>query len=418
MTENHVVLEVNDDFFRDWIKDHYYDLLTRALTQASGQSFTVELKVSECPVVETTAPLSDDPKSKIGITHIDSCTAPLEEFPINPHYTFENFVIGPANQMAHAASRSVAASPSHAFNPLFIYGGTGLGKTHLLHAVAHQIRKSNPQSRILYISAEEFMNQVIQSIKSRTMAALRERYRRTCDILLMDDVHVLAGKEATQEEFFHTFNALHAAQKQIILTSDQPPQDISRLEKRLRSRFQWGLITDIQPPQFETRVAILQEKASRDGIELPADVALYLARIVQANVRELEGALTRLSAFASFRRTRLSVDFAKQVLKGLFDKKTNVLSIDQVIQLVADHFQVSVNDLVGKRRFRAIAHPRSIAMYLCRKHVQASFPQLGREFGGKDHSTVLAACRKIENAIVSNDKLRSDIQSLERRLGS
>ena len=418
MTENHVVLEVNDGFFRDWIKDHYYDLLTRALTQASGQSFTVELKVSDSPVAETTPMPTDDAKPTTDIVRINAYSEALDEFPINPHYTFDNFVIGPANQMAHAASRSVAESPSQAFNPLFIYGGTGLGKTHLLHAVAHRIKQSNRDARILYISAEEFMNQVIQSIKSRTMAALRERYRRTCDVLLMDDIHVLAGKEATQEEFFHTFNALHAAQKQIILTSDQPPQEISRLEKRLRSRFQWGLITDIQPPQFETRVAILQEKANRDGIELPADVSLYLARIIQANVRELEGALTRLSAFASFRRTKLSVDFAKQVLKGLFDKKTNVLSIEQVIQLVADHFQVSVTDLVGKRRFRAIAHPRSVAMYLCRKHVQASFPQLGREFGGKDHSTVLAACRKVENAIVSNDKLRSDIQSLERRLGS
>ena len=223
--------------------------------------------------------------------------------------------------MAHAAARSVAESPSQVFNPLFLYGGTGLGKTHLLHAIAHRIKQSNPLARIVYISAEEFMNQVIRSIKNRTMEALRERYRRECDVLLMDDIHVLAGKEATQEEFFHTFNALHAAQKQIVLTSDQPPQEISRLEQRLRSRFQWGLIIDIQPPQFETRVAILQEKACRDAIELPDEVSLYLARVIHANVRELEGALTRLSAFASFRRCSLSLNLQWRSSVGLSKRR-------------------------------------------------------------------------------------------------
>jgi chromosomal replication initiator protein len=234
----------------------------------------------------------------------------------------------------------------------------------------------------------------------------------------MDDIHVLAGKEATQEEFFHTFNALHAANKQIVLTSDQPPKEISRLEKRLRSRFQWGLITDIQPPQFETRVAILQEKADRDGINLPSDVSLYLARIIQENVRELEGALTRLTAFASFKRSALTVEFATEVLRGLFEQKANTMSVERVINLVASHYDVNAGDLLGKRRYRAIAHPRSVAMYLCRKHVQASFPQLGKDFGGKDHTTVLAACRKIEKAIDNNQQLKADIESLERRLGS
>ena len=252
----------------------------------------------------------------------------------------------------------------------------------------------------------------------RTMEALRERYRRECDVLLMDDIHVLAGKEATQEEFFHTFNALHAAQKQIVLTSDQPPQEISRLEQRLSSRFQWGLIIDIQPPQFETRVAILQEKACRDAIELPNDVSLYLARVIHANVRELEGALTRLSAFASFRRSSLTLEFAMEVFRGFVEEKRNVLTVERVLGIVSEHFDVSVPDLLGKRRFRAIAHPRSVAMYLCRKHVQASFPQLGREFGGKDHSTILAACRKVEKALDSDKQLSSDIKTLERKIGA
>ncbi|MGC6416214.1 MAG: chromosomal replication initiator protein DnaA [Bradymonadia bacterium] len=418
-TANHLVLEVDDAFFGDWIREHYFDLLTQAITDASGRAFTVELKVADTPASKlATEPLA----TKVEKTDAPTTGSPIyeraAEFPLNPQYTFDNFVVGPANQMAHAAARSVAESPSQVFNPLFLYGGTGLGKTHLLHAIAHRIKQSNPLARIVYISAEEFMNQVIRSIKNRTMEALRERYRRECDVLLMDDIHVLAGKEATQEEFFHTFNALHAAQKQIVLTSDQPPQEISRLEQRLRSRFQWGLIIDIQPPQFETRVAILQEKACRDAIELPDEVSLYLARVIHANVRELEGALTRLSAFASFRRCSLSLEFAMEIFRGFVEEKRNVLTVERVLSIVSEHFDVSVPDLLGKRRFRAIAHPRSVAMYLCRKHVQASFPQLGREFGGKDHSTILAACRKVEKALDSDKQLSSDIKSIEKKIGA
>ena len=411
MTEERLTLEVNDAFFGDWIRDHYFDLLIRALKTSTGRPYTVEIEVVEpCEEPES----EPQPKLASIIPLMDE----TPEFPLNPHYTFDNFVVGSANQMAHAASVSVAENPSQTFNPLFIYGGTGLGKTHLLHAIAHRIRQATPHARILYLSAEEFMNQVIKSIQGRKMDALRERYRRSCDVLLMDDVHVLAGKEATQEEFFHTFNALHAAQKQIVLTSDRTPQDISRLESRLRSRFQWGLITDIQPPQFETRVAILQEKADRDGINLPVEVALYLARLIQANVRELEGALIRLCAFASFKHKALTVEFAAEVLRGLFEQPASRLSVDSIIKLVAEHFDVSAEDLMGKRRHRTISHPRSVAMYLCRKHVQASFPQLGRDFGGKDHSTVLAACRKIKKALDGNEKLQADIESLEGRLSS
>ena len=409
ITENHLRLAVPDEFFADWIRDHYYDMLVKVMRSATGQAYTVEIQVEEIPEPAPTQPV------------VESVESPIEsvtEFPLNPYYTFDNFVVGSANQMAHAASVAVAENPSQIFNPLFIYGGTGLGKTHLMHAIAHSIQARNPRARLLYLSAEEFMNQVITSIKEKRMDALRERYRRSCDVLLMDDVHILAGKEATQEEFFHTFNALHTAQKQIVLTSDRPPQEMSRLEDRLRSRFQWGLLTDVHPPQFETRVAILKAKAERDGIGLPNDVAQYLAHRIEANVRELEGALIRLSAFASFRRRPLTVDFASEILKGLFEQSNQPASVEKIIQIVAEHFQVDAKDLVGKRRYRAIAHPRSVAMYLCRKHVQASYPQLGKDFGGKDHSTVLSACRKIKNAMAGNAQLSSDIRTLENRIAA
>ena len=409
ITENHLRLAVPDEFFADWIREHYYDMLVKVMRSATGQAYTVEIQVEEIPEPAPTQPV------------VESVESPIEsvtEFPLNPYYTFDNFVVGSANQMAHAASVAVAENPSQIFNPLFIYGGTGLGKTHLMHAIAHSIQARNPRARLLYLSAEEFMNQVITSIKEKKMDALRERYRRSCDVLLMDDVHILAGKEATQEEFFHTFNALHTAQKQIVLTSDRPPQEMSRLEDRLRSRFQWGLLTDVHPPQFETRVAILKAKAERDGIGLPNDVAQYLAQRIEANVRELEGALIRLSAFASFRRRPLTVDFASEILKGLFEQSNQPASVETIIQIVAEHFQVDAKDLVGKRRYRAIAHPRSVAMYLCRKHVQASYPQLGKDFGGKDHSTVLSACRKIKNAMAGNAQLSSDIRTLENRIAA
>lgn len=414
--DGRMILEVDDAFFADWIRDHYFDLLQKAVQAAADRDLHIEIVTadpSRTPVkatpVETLEPKrADDEKSEVEKTS--------HAFPLNPHYTFDNFIVGSANQMGHAASIAVAKNPSNAFNPLFLYGGTGLGKTHLLHAIAHEILKNNPQARIAYISAEEFTNQVIKSIQKREMDALRERYRRECDVLLMDDVHILAGKEATQEEFFHTFNALHAAQKQIVLTSDRTPQEIPRLEERLRSRFQWGLITDIQPPRFETRVAILQGKAERDGIGLPDDVAFYLARLIRANVRELEGALIRISAFASFNKKRLTVDFASEVLRGLFEQQSRNVSVDSIIKVVADHFGVSVTDLCGKRRYQSIAHARSIAMYLCRKHAQASYPQIGKGFGGKDHSTVIAACRKVDNALSSNVTTRTDVESLERKI--
>ena len=404
-----IVVGAAGEFFASWVREHYLHILEEVFSEVAGHPLTVRIEVGPAGV-EPSAPPAPRPIS----------AAPMDEpqhpFPLNPHNTFSRFVVGPNNEMAHAASLAVARDPARGFNPLFIYGGTGLGKTHLLHAVAHQIRATRPEARIAYVSAEEFTNQVIKSIARQEMDRLRTRFRASCDVLLMDDVHVLSGKERTQEEFFHTFNALHQAQKQIILTSDRTPQEIQHLEDRLRSRFQWGLITDVKAPQFETRVAILQGKAEQDRLELPDDVAFYLARLIASNVRELEGALTRLVAYASLRHEPLTVAFAQKALKDLLDNRARNVTIESIQRMVAEHYDVKVADLRGDRRLRTITHPRSVAMFLCRKHTQASFPSIGKGFGGKDHSTVLAACRRVEERMDDDSSLRSEIEAIERRL--
>lgn len=413
-----LVLEVDDPFFGDWVRLHYQDLLDDAVAVAAGRRVQIEVVAAPPPVVvEAIAP--PEPVAPSAQAPLPMVSASIEDglaFPLNPHYTFDTYVIGPTNEMADAASKAVAQKPAQAYNPLFIYGGTGLGKTHLLHAIAHGLRARDPRVRITYVSAEEFTNQVIKSIQHKEMDAFRARYRSRCDVLLVDDVHVLAGKERTQEEFFYTFNALHAAQKQIVLTSDKTPSEMQHLEDRLRSRFQWGLITDIKPPQFETRVAILQAKAERDGVELPEKVAYYLAGLVQANVRELEGALIRLSAYASLQRRPLTVEFAEEALRDIIENRSRAVTVDAIITMVAEHFDVKTTDLRGPRRHKLLSHPRSIAMYLCRKHTQASFPAIGRGFGGKDHSTVMAACRKVEERVEADPGTRSEVEALERKL--
>lgn len=413
-----IVLEVDDAFFGDWVQAHYADLIDSAVSQAGGRPHRVEIRTAMAPTAEHPVGIEPDsrPAPATLVERQPMASSSMSSFPLNPQYTFETFVVGPANEMGHAASRAVADEPARAYNPLFIYGGTGLGKTHLLHAIAHQLRARDPSVRIAYLSAEEFTNQVIKSIQRQEMDAFRARYRSECDVLLMDDVQVLAGKERTQEELFYTFNALHGAQKQIVLTSDKTPQEIPHLEERLRSRFQWGLITDIKAPQFETRVAILQCKAERDGIDLPDEVAFYLARLVRANVRELEGALIRLSAYASLRQRKMTIAFAEEALRDVIESRGRALTVDSIIKMVAEHFDVKSSDLRGSRRHRVVSYPRGIAMYLCRKHTQASYPQIGRGFGGKDHSTVMAACRKIEKKARVDQTLRAELDALERKL--
>lgn len=417
--ENHLcTLHVTDSFFGDWVIAHYTDLLTREVSKAFGHQVTVK--------IETVA-------AKAKNTHVNSKAArrgrttqqaensaqrqPLiETFPINEDYQFDRFVVGPSNELAYAAFQAAARRPAALYNPLFLYGPTGLGKTHLLFALGQAIREDNPSARIVYLSAEEFTNQVVRHIRTRTMDAFRENYRQKCDVLLIDDVHVLEGKERTQEEFFHTFNALHQMRKQIVLTSDRNPEDMGGLEARLRSRFQWGLICDIQVPALETRVAILQSKAERDGISLPQDVAFFVAEQISQNVRQLEGALVRLSAYASLRKEALTTRFARSVLDTSMRPKAAAPSVDKIIEMVAEQYGIDVSELTGKRRLRKFAHPRSLAMYLCRKYTQASFPMIGESFGGKDHSTVVAACKKVEKAHEQNANIAHELSTLEGKL--
>lgn len=329
-----------------------------------------------------------------------------------PRYTFATFVVGASNQFANAACKAVAAQPGHHYNPLFLYGGVGLGKTHLANAIGHATIEGNPTARVAYVSAEAFMTQLITALRRDRMDEFKSTFRKI-DVLIVDDVQFLANRERTQEEFFHTFNALHEAHRQIILTSDTVPKDIPGLEERLRNRFEWGLIADLQPPDMETRVAILEKKAEIDGLDLPREVAIHLASKIDSNVRELEGCLTRLSAFASLSKTAITVDFARQVLHDLLRDRSTV-SIDTIQRVVCEFYDIRLNDLLSKKRTRSISFPRQIGMYLSRKLTGESFPAIGGRFGGRDHSTVIHANNTIEKRLKDDQRLRSALDELQR----
>ncbi len=331
-------------------------------------------------------------------------------------YTFENFVVGSSNQFAHAAALAVANQPGTTYNPLFIYGGVGLGKTHLLHAVQAQINRNWPDLVLVYLSAEAFINELINAIRYEKIPEFQSRYRST-DVLLVDDVQFMAGKERTQEEFFHIFNAFYETQKQIVLTSDKIPKDIPDLEERLRSRFEWGLIADIQPPDMETRVAILRKKAELEGVVLPGEVALFIASHVHSNVRILEGSLMRLKAYSEMCRQDISIDMCKQVLKDILEDQQPFLSSDEIIKAVCRHYKVKPTDMKSPKRAKNIALARQVAMYLCREMTSESFPEIGNHFGGKDHSTVIHAVNKIETLLASDTTLQRDLQAIRRSLG-
>jgi len=330
-------------------------------------------------------------------------------------YTFANFVVGASNQFAHAASKAVANQPGEHYNPLFIYGGVGLGKTHLVNAIGHQILERNPERRVIYLSSESFMNELINALRRDHMDEFKGRFRRI-DVLILDDVQFLAGRERTQEEFFHTFNSLYEAHKQIVLTSDKFPKEIPDLEERLRNRFEWGLIADIQPPDMETRVAILQKKAEAERIDVPHDVALFLAANIDSNVRELEGSLTRLGAFASLNKCEITVDFARQVLQSILHEKDATITIESIQKAVCEFFHLRPADLRSKKRSRSVAGPRQVAMYLCRRYTQASFPVIGDRFGGRDHSTVIHATHVVDERMKQDPTFRATIERLERML--
>ena len=332
---------------------------------------------------------------------------------LNPRYTFETFVEGPSNQLAFAASQAAAHVFPPKYNPVFICGGVGLGKTHLLHAIGHDFYLQRPDARIVYLSGEQFMNEYIQAIRGNRMHDFRRRYREGCDMLLVDDVQFLAGKDGTQDEFFHTFNALHDAHRQIVLTADRKPHEISDIADRLRTRFAWGLLADIEPPELEVRMAILRQKAAAESIQLPDDVVLYIASAIKSNVRELEGALIRLAAYASLARREITLEFARETLEGSIARPREQLTTEAVIKAVANYYGLKITDIKSARRHKAIAGPRAVAMYLARTHTRDSYPDLGRAFGGKHHTTVISAVEKIAAKLKDDLGLRSELHAIE-----
>jgi len=342
---------------------------------------------------------------------------PAAELPasvFNPRYRFSTFVVGSSNQLAYAASLSIAENPSGSFNPLFIYGGAGLGKTHLIQAIGQQLRDVSPRRKVVYMSADSFVTELITSIRYDKMQSFRDRYR-SVDALLLDDIQFLAGKERTQEEFFHTFNALYEAQKQIVFTSDAPPKEIPTLEERLRSRFEWGLIADIQPPDLETKVAILRKKAEEKKINLPHEVALFIAERVRSNIRELEGHLNRVSAFASLTGNSLSIDLAKEALKDLLAKDNKPITPNDILKVVAAHYGIKVSDLKSKSNARPIAYPRQVAMYICKELTDLSYPEIGKIFNNKHHSTVMYSVEKIDQLIQDDQQVARTVEMLTKQ---
>jgi chromosomal replication initiator protein len=405
---------VPNDVFRDWLRDNYSELIRDAVSELTGGPLAVEFTTSA-----SSAPRPSSTTSTVAPAAARQAAADSDRFepsvavsgPLNSKYKFESFVVGASNQLAHAAARAVAESPSRSYNPLFLYGGVGLGKTHLMHAIGHKILNDNPDLRLVYISSERFMNELINSIRYDRTFDFREKYR-SVDVLLMDDIQFLAGKERTQEEFFHTFNALYDAQRQIVLTSDSPPKEIPTLEERLRSRFEWGLLADIQAPDLETKIAILRKKGEAENVEIPDDVMLFIATNSKSNIRELEGALIRLVAYSSLTGETVDIDLARNVLRDTLNARASVITIDTIQENVADYFGLRTGDLSSKSNARRITHPRQIAMFLCKRLTNHSLPEIGRAFGGKHHSTVIHSVRKIENECENDEDIHRVVNTL------
>ncbi len=401
-----LTLGVPTTFASEWVQKHYAGLIKEALMRLGAASPRFALRVVPGQAVQ---------ENIFAHVPVSSENGSASRSKLNPKYTFENFVVGPNNQMAHAAALAVAESPAKAYNPLFIYGGVGLGKTHLMHAVGHYVARKNPKAKIAYVSTETFTNDLINAIKEDRMSEFRERYR-SVDLLLVDDIQFIAGKERTQEEFFHTFNALYENHKQIILSSDRTPREIQTLESRLRSRFEWGLITDIQPPDLETRIAILKMNAEYRGVEIPEDVLEFIARRITSNIRELEGALVRLIAYASLNGVEISRAVAARALSNVFTQEQREVSMDDILGAVAEWFGVKPEEIKGKGRSKEIVVPRQLAMYLIREKTGASFPEIGQYFGGRDHTTVLYAVQKVKKEIASNPELQQTVEGILGRV--
>lgn len=403
---NNITVEVPDIFFKQWVETNYLNQIKETLKTLANQDFQINFEVNPNLLKRRTNKIFRS-------IHKSFQEEPQDSLRLNPRFTFENFIVGASNRMAHAASLAVAKAPGKAYNPLFIYGGVGLGKTHLMQAIAHYILVKNPKSKVKYISSEKFTNELILSIQNRTTPKFRQKYR-SIDILLIDDIHFLSGKEAVQEEFFHTFNELYDYHKQIIISSDKPPKEIPKLEDRLVSRFSWGLIVDIQPPDFETRMAILKKKLENEPIKIEEEVITFIAKNITTNIRELEGALIRIIAYSLIENKTITLNLAKDILKDTVKEIYKRITPQTIIEKVSEYFTIPSEDIKKNKRNKNLVIPRQIAMYLVRELTDLSLPEIGVIFGAKHHTTVLYAHKKIKETLQSNNKIKQDIDNLRQ----
>jgi chromosomal replication initiator protein len=403
-------LSVPNKFFRDWLLENYFSIISDAISNVAGTPVTVNF------IIQKSDPSPMDDHEEITTMADKPPSFQRVQSSLNPNYSFERFIVGSSNQFAHAAARSVAEHPAHNYNPLFIYGGVGLGKTHLINAIGLLTMALYPKKNVLYVSAEEFMNELINSIRYDKMPEFREKYRKI-DSLLIDDIQFIAGKERTQEEFFHTFNTLHDSGKQIVVTSDKFPKEIQNLEARLRSRFEWGLIADIQPPEIETRIAIIEKKSAENNLLLSSDCIHLIASVADSNIRELEGILTRIAAYASLTGSEISIDTVQEVVKRLLKHVSKRdITVEDIVKTVASKFNVKVSDIRSQKKNKDLVLSRQIAMFLSRKLTDCSFPDIGSKIGGRDHSTVIYANKKINKLIGKDSEIRKSVEEIEEKL--
>lgn len=405
--EQQITVEIPNRFFKDWTEDNYPDIIGETIGGILGYPVTIRYRIAE----------KVDPDVKKMDMRLENRRQKLASRGIylNPKYTFENFIIGPSNQFAHAAAKKVAEVPGRAYNPLFIYGGVGLGKTHLITAIGNAVIDKSPEISVIYVSAEQFTNEVVSAIRHEKMGELKDKYRNV-DLLLLDDIQFIANKTQTQEEFFHTFNAIYEKQKQIVISSDRPPKEIGAVTDRLRSRFSMGLIADIQPPELETKVAILQKKSEMEKIHIPEEVAYYLASKVKSNIRELEGCLIRLGAQASLTGRPINKDMAKYILQDLIEEDEKPVTTDLIQKTVCEHYALKLSDMKAKKRTKEVALPRQIAMYLSKQLTNLSLSDIGKNFGGKDHATVIYACKQVEEKRAKDEAFNRMIENLLRKI--
>ena len=411
LDRNTLTISVPSQFAKEWLENQYTELISEVIEEITGSPLETKFDVPE-PHEEVNDPsLMKSPKQQTDKTK-------SKKSMLNDKYTFDTFVIGAGNRFAHAASLAVAEAPARAYNPLFIYGGVGLGKTHLMHAIGHYVQEHDPDAKVVYITSEKFTNEFINSIMENESSRFRNKYR-SVDVLLIDDIQFIAGKESTQEEFFHTFNTLHEENKQIIISSDRPPKEIPTLEDRLRSRFEWGLITDITPPDLETRIAILNKKAKAEGLDIPNEVMLYIANQIDTNIRELEGALIRVVAYSSLVNEDIDAALAADALKDIIpSNKPKIITVENIQEEVAKKYNIRMEDFAAKKRTKSIAFPRQIAMYLSREMTDLSLPKIGEEFGGRDHTTVIHAHDKISKLLEEDEELNHNVEELKESIKS